>query len=175
VDIWGSTPEERGLPFPCDEELADPDAVFFRAISVDAPVSLTYRWLCQLRVAPYSVDPLDNPRFYLGRPSPKQLTSGADQLELGQVFMTMFRLTAFETGRHITLRSHRFRSVFGDVAVTYMALPDGAGSRIVVKLIGRHTYGLVGRALQPAMPWVDLVMMRAQLRRLKRYAERDAR
>jgi hypothetical protein len=175
VDTWGSTAEERGLAFPCDEHLADPDGIYFRAVAVEAPPALVFRWLCQLRVAPYSYDWLDNPGFYLGRPSPKALTPGLDRLEPGQTFMTMFRLASFERETHITLVSHRFQRVFGQVAVTYMVLPVGVGVRLVVKLLGRYPRGIVGRALQPPMPWVDLVMMRRQLLNLKRLAERDAR
>jgi hypothetical protein len=50
--IWGSTADERELPFPCDRYLADPDSVCWRAIDIEAPASVVFRWLCQLRVAP---------------------------------------------------------------------------------------------------------------------------
>ena len=175
VDTWGSTAEERKLAFPCDEHLADPDGIYFRAVAVQASPALVFRWLCQLRVAPYSYDWLDNPGFYLGRPSPKTLTPGLDRLKPGQTFMTMFRLVSFEPERHITLLAHRFHRVFGQVAVTYMVLPAGDGVRLVVKLLGRYPPGAVGRLLRQPMPWVDLVMMRRQLLNLKRLAERDAR
>ena len=133
------------------------------------------RWLCPLSVAPYAIDPLDNPAFYAGRPSPPALTAGADHLVRGQVFMTMFRLADFETDRHITLRSHRFSSLFGDVGVTYLVLPRQEGSRAVVKLVGAFKGYPVARLLAPPLAWVDLTMMQCQLRRLRRYAERDDR
>jgi hypothetical protein len=41
---------------------------------------------------------------------------------------------------------------------------------VVVKLVGRYARGVVGRALKPALPWIDLLMMR-QLLNLKRLAE----
>jgi len=175
AQIWGSTPAERELPFPGDRHLTAPSDVFFRAISVGAPPATIFRWLCQLRVAPYSYDWLDNPGFYVGRKSPPTLTPGLEQLELGQTFMTMFKLVEFERDSHVTLLSHRFRWVFGDVCVTYMVVPTGeANSRLVVKLLGRYPDGPVGRVLQPTMPWLDLFMMRRQLLNLKRLAERDA-
>ena len=59
-------PRERELPFPCDRHLADHDGAYWRAIDVEAPAPLVFRWLCQLRVTPYSYDLLDN----LGRRSP---------------------------------------------------------------------------------------------------------
>src|SRR5262249_6937940 len=67
---WGSTPAERRMQFPCDRHLPACDDALFRAVSVAAPAPLLFRWLCQLRVAPYSYDWLDN----FGRRSPRQLT-----------------------------------------------------------------------------------------------------
>lgn len=175
VRNWGSRVSERELSFQCDAHLVDPDGSYFRAVSVNAPPSITFRWLCQLRIAPYSYDFVDNPGFYVGRPSPKTLTPGADALQVGQTFMTMFRLVDYEPDRHITLVSHRFSRIFGEVAVTYLVLPEPPGCRLVVKLLGRYAANPIGKLIQPPLPWLDLVMMHRQLTRLKRYAERDAR
>jgi hypothetical protein len=75
------------------------------------------RWLGQLRVAPYSYDLLDN----RGRRSPRELTAGLDELAVGQRFMTIFTLAAFEPGKHITVRivPGSPRNLFGDLAVSY--------------------------------------------------------
>jgi hypothetical protein len=174
VLFWGTTASERELRFACDRYLKEPDGVYFRGISVSAPRAIVFRWLCQLRVAPYSYDWLDNPGFYVGRPSPRTLTPGLERLEPGQTFMTMFRLVEFEQDRHITLVARRFHRAFGDVAVTYLITSGGARSRLVVKLIGRYPRGVIGRILQRPLPWIDLVMMRRQLTRLRDLAERDA-
>ncbi|MET0910872.1 MAG: hypothetical protein ABWZ99_15510, partial [Ilumatobacteraceae bacterium] len=63
---WGSTPEERAASYPCEAFVPDAKIAVYRAIDIDAPVTVVYRWLCQLRKAPYSYDLLDN----LGRRSP---------------------------------------------------------------------------------------------------------
>jgi hypothetical protein len=173
--IWGSTAAERELPYPCDHHLAHPHGAYFRAIAIEAPAAIMFRWLCQLRAAPYSYDWLDNPGFYVGWPSPKMLTPGLEQLELGQTFMTMFELVEFMRDRHLTLRSKRFRWAFGEVSVTYMIVPAGEHRcQLVVTLLGRYPHGAVGRLLlQPTIPWLDLLMMRRQLLNLKALAERD--
>lgn len=166
---WGSTAEERGAAFPCDRYLPDADDVLFRAIDVAAPPAIVFRWLCQLRAAPYSYDLLDN----LGRTSPRELTPGLDQLATGQRVMTIFELVEFERDRHLTLILKRSRGVFGDIAVTYAVTSSGAGSRIVVKMAVKRPRGVM-RVLAPLLPAGDLVMMRKQLRTLKRLAERSA-
>jgi hypothetical protein len=61
VQFWGTTAAERGLSFACDRYLVEPQGVYFRGISVAAPPKVMFRWLCQLRIAPYSYDWLDNP------------------------------------------------------------------------------------------------------------------
>jgi hypothetical protein len=100
IDAWGSSAHERALTYPCDALLDDPDGVLFRAVDIAAPSALVFRWLCQLRVAPYSYDWIDN----FGRRSPRRLIDGLDQLEVGQRFI-IFRLASFEPGRSITLDS----------------------------------------------------------------------
>ena len=69
VHIWGTSEAERLRPYPCDEMLRDPDQVMFRAVDVEAPQGHVFRWLCQLRLAPYSYDWIDN----FGRQSPRRL------------------------------------------------------------------------------------------------------
>jgi hypothetical protein len=171
IATWGSTAAERAEEYPCDSLLADPDDVLFRAVDVAAPPSLVFRWLCQLRAAPYSYDWIDN----FGRTSPRTLTSGLDELAVGQRVMRIFRLAAFEPGRHLTLVLHDAvsRRFFGEIAVTYRVAPTRGGSRLVVKLRIHHPEGAF-RLLSPLLAAGDLVMMRKQLFTLKALAERDA-
>ena len=100
---WGSTADERKLPLPCDEILPDANARYHRAVDVQAQPAVVFRWLCQLRRAPYSYDWIDN----LGRRSPQQLTPGLEALEIGQPFMQIFALQHFEPDRSISLRLRR--------------------------------------------------------------------
>jgi hypothetical protein len=57
---WGTDPAERAAAYRCDEIVPDPAEAWFRAVTVRASRPTVFRWLCQLRVAPYSYDLLDN-------------------------------------------------------------------------------------------------------------------
>lgn len=142
-----------------------------RAIDVEAPQEVVFRWLCQLRAAPYSYDKLDN----FGRRSPQELTPGLDRLETGQRVATIFRLVGFEPGESLTIL-HR-GPVFGAVACTYWAKRVAEErSRIVVKLLWKPARGrLLGSLERLLLPPGDLVMMRRQLLNLKGLAEASAR
>ena len=79
VTDWGSTAAERAMPMPCDELVRRPSQRLHRAVDVEASPEVAYRWLTQLRLAPYSYDWLDN----LGRRSPRDLVPGTDDLAVG--------------------------------------------------------------------------------------------
>ena len=166
VRHWGTTAPERARPYPCDELVPSSDGALFRGVSVEAPAAVVFRWLCQLRAAPYSYDLLDN----RGRRSPQELTPGLERLRRGQRVMTIFELAEFETDRSITLR-HR-GALFGELAVTYQVDDAGRGrSRLVVKLIPGATRGPLGAVARLLLPPGDLLMMRRHLLNLKRLAE----
>jgi hypothetical protein len=163
---WGETEAERAARYPCDDLMPEPEQSAYRAIDVDAPAPLVFRWLGQLRVAPYSYDWIDN----LGRRSPRELTPGLEDLALGQRAMVMFEVAGFEPDRSLTLYARK--SVFGDVGITYRIVPGAdAMSRIVAKVVVR--YPRVARLMRHVPPLGDLIMMRKQLRTLKQLAERD--
>lgn len=169
-DVWGATAEEVAAPFPCDGHLVEPDAAWFRAVTVGADCDTVFRWLAQLKVAPYSYDLLDN----LGRRSPRALTPGADHLETGQRVMTIFELVDFGPSDHLTLRLRERRAVelFGEIALSYTVRPTGRQStRLVTKLLVRGPRRRSGQLETRALAWGDLMMMRRQLLTLKVLAE----
>jgi hypothetical protein len=175
VSRWGATPDEAAEEFPCDRLCASADAAYLRAVTVRAAPATVFRWLCQLRVAPYSYDWVDN----LGRRSPRALTPGAERLAAGQTVMTIFELRAFEPDRSLTVVNkvrRGGRALFGEVWVTYRVVPatDGA-SRLTAKVLVRHPPGLAGRLMRAVLPAGDLLMMRRQLLNLGALAEREER
>ena len=137
--------------------------MLLRAIEVDAPAETLFRWLCQLRVAPYSYDWIDN----RGRRSPRTLTPGVEHLEPGQRFISIFRLAEFEPGRSITVVHNG--PLFGRVVGTYEAQATGPQtSRLFVRMLVRYAHGPAARVLASVvLPAGDLVMMGKQLRTLR--------
>ena len=167
---WGATQAEARRPYAADHLVDGTILSLTRAISVAAPPELTWRWLCQIAVAPYSYDWIDN----RGRPSPRTLTPGADGLVLGQRMAIVFELVAYDAPHHWTaLTTARGRRLFGPVAMTYAAEPDPAGSRIVCRIAVPQD-GARGWTRSRLLAWGDLVMMRKQLHTLQALAERDA-
>ncbi len=172
---WGTTVEERALAFPCDGFVENPDAAYYRGVTILAPPQIIFRWLCQMRVAPYSYDWIDN----LGRRSPERLIDGLEHLAIGQTVMTIFDLLAFDTNHHLTLRHKRkipSARVFGDVLVSYIIVPmDEISCRLLAKLLVTYPRGFVGGVMKRLLPWGDLLMMRRQLLNFKRLAEQSVK
>ena len=170
---WNVTEAERAASQPCDQLL--PDAVRLdRAITIAAPPSIVFAWLCQMRVAPYSYDLLDN----TGRRSPRARSDELTRLQVGQPFVRIFgrtyvfELASFETDEHITLQPPLGSAMtrFGKVCNTYAVRPDGDGTRLHVRVLFDGP-----RPVGQTWALVNLLMMRKQLLVLKGLAERDAR
>jgi hypothetical protein len=164
---WGSTAAERAAAYPCDGQLDGATGTLYRAVDVDAPVDVVFGWLCQLRIAPYSYDWIDNG----GRRSPRTRDPANEALAVGQRFMRIFRLVDFARDRHVTLVIDG-TGTFGGVAVSYCVAPRGdGGARLVAKLVVRQRRWSLMRLV---LPLGDLIMMRKQLLTLKRLAENDS-
>ena len=168
-DCWGVAHEEESLSFPVDSVMPEANGAWYRGVTVEAPAHTLFRWLCQLRMAPYSYDWID----HRGRTSPRELTSGADELAVGQRVMSVFELVAVERGRHLTLRLKRTHG-FPPVALSYMVVPDDEKTtRLLVKVLV-HYEGLRGLLFRPWFARADLFMMKKQLETLKTLAEESS-
>ncbi|MGI9165306.1 MAG: hypothetical protein ACR2G5_02790 [Pyrinomonadaceae bacterium] len=174
-ETWGTAPDERQLAFPCDEFIPQRDAALYRGVTIHATPEVIFSWLCQMRVAPYSYDLIDNG----GRQSPSRLTPGLDELALGQTVMQIFDLIAFTRNQHLTIRIKprtRASRIFGDIAVSYLIVRKSATNcRLLVKLIVRYPSGFAARLMRRFLPWGDLIMMRRQLLNFKNLAEQTSR
>ena len=169
---WGiRLTEMKAENWPKTDEYAPiPEESWFRAVSVNAPVETVFRWICQLRLAPYSYDWIDN----FGRRSPRHLVDGIDGLRIGQKVMTIFRIHDFLTNHYVTIVLWPPRNFFSsDLRITYRCAQLGEKeTRLMIRVqirYPRHSFRGVVRWL---LPWGDLLMMRKQLVTLKRLAER---
>lgn len=170
---WGVSSNECELTYPCDPFMEAPDASYYRGVTVHASPKTVFRWLCQLRAAPYSYDWLDN----LGRKSPGELTPGLDAVEVGQEFMTIFELIDHETNRHLTMRMKRNApgyKLFGDTVLSYVIQEDTERScRLLVKFLIRYPKGVLGSLMRLVLPPGDWIMMRRQLLNFKKLSEKS--
>lgn len=167
---WNATHRERHDGYSCDAYMAGPYERFVRAVDVDAPPTTVFRWLCQLKVAPYSYDWIDNG----GRRSPRRLTSGAENLEIGQHFL-VFALADFDRDHHLTgVALPRAARVFGPMAATYRVTARGTDAGRIVACLDVGAASPTARLRRAALAWGDLVMARKQLLNLARLAEADA-
>ena len=164
-----ATAAERTAEYPCDRHVQSPRERFTRAVEVQSSPGTVFRWLCQLKVAPYSYDWIDNP----GRRSPRSLTPEAEHLQPGQEFL-VFQLVEFEQDRHITgVVLPRAERIFGRLAVSYVVEPRRAGRcRLVACLSVAAPSPFLGSARLTLLSFGDLLMMRKQLITLKEHAER---
>jgi hypothetical protein len=169
--VWGATPAEVTRDYPADALIDGPAVAMTRAVSVAASRATTWRWLCQLAVAPYSYDLVDN----LGRRSPRELTPGADELVVGQRIVKVYTLTSVEA-------PHQWTGIApgterGWMAATYAVEPDPtdpAGCRLVCRMVAAAGSPLT-RVRAHALAWGDVVMLRKQLLTLKSLAESATR
>jgi hypothetical protein len=164
--FWNTTAAENVAAYPAHRYAATPYRTFIRAVDVAAPPAVVFRWLCQLKVAPYSYDWLDN----RGRRSPRELTPDAEKLAIGQQLM-IARIVEFEPDRHITgVSLPAATAMFGAMSLTYQVTATVGGSRLVACLdVTARSWA--DRLRTDLLAVGDLVMMRKQLLNLKGLAE----
>ena len=166
--FWNTTTAEEVADYPAHRYARAPWRPIVRAIDVEAPPPVVFRWVCQLKVAPYSYDWIDN----RGRRSPRTLTPGVDELAIGQTIM-IGRIVEFERDRHITAVSLPGpTAVFGFLSITYQVDRSGSGSRLIC-CVDLTADGPAARLRADLLVVGDWVMMRKQLLTLKRLAERQ--
>ena len=171
---WRTTAYERGMVFPCDCRIKEYDSAstLYRGISIKAPPGAVFKWVSQLRIAPYSYDWIDN----RGRSSPRRLIPDLPPLDSGQTIMGEFEIVAFEMDKSLTFRAKREalrKYQLQDLVASYLIYPaDDQTSRLLVKCLMKYHGNPVAKCTQCLMPWLDLIMMRKQFLNLKLLSER---
>lgn len=168
---WQTTDEECERFYPCDDLLPDSDDEYFRSITIFSSREIVFRWLCQLKIAPYSYDWIDN----FGYKSPESLSPETAFLSPGDSFMTIFELAEWKPNHSITLRlipnSHS-EKLFGKIVLTYFITPQHLNEqRLTIKIKIKYPAGIYGFLVRLILPFGDWIMMRKQLITLKKYSE----
>lgn len=166
-DIGHSGPGSSVRTFPGETS----GQLWSRSIGIEADAPWVFAWVAQLRRAPYSYDWADN----FGRRSPQDLDPELVDVRIGDSVMSIFAVCAVVPGRSMTIRMNEGwpSRAFGQLVVHYAAEPAATGSRLVVEMAVPLAPGPLTRFRRYLLAWGDLVMMRRQLRELKRLAERD--
>ena len=157
---WGITDEEVERPYPCDDLIATPVLPLWRGVTVDVPAAGVWPWLCQLRLAPYSYDWVDN----LGHRSPREMRSLPDPRP-GEPFsqiagrLPVGRIIAVAHGEHVTAR-------IMSAVMSYVLVPQDQATRLLLKVAvsRQHAYA-------PLLALGDWPMARRQLLNLQALAE----
>jgi hypothetical protein len=166
----------KGDSFWCDALIEDANVARVRSEDIAAPPKIVYRWLCQLRVSAYSYGWADSGVYR----SPRELMPGLDRLQLGQTMMGVYELAHLVPGRELTVRLDRGRMAerglerwHAPAATTYLLTGGATSSRLVAKSVTAFPGGFRWRMVRWIVRPVDRLVLKRQLRTLKRMAERD--
>jgi hypothetical protein len=163
-DRWGVSGSETSRAYPCDDFVTSPTLQAWRGVHVEAPASVVWPWVAQVRIAPYSYDWIDN----RGQRSPREL-AGLPEPQAGDRFTTAGgrpagRIVSVDQGRQLTGR-------IGGAFMSYVLVPlEPDRTRLLLKVVAR-----TARWAVPALSAGDLIMARRQLLNLKQLAERQHR
>jgi hypothetical protein len=162
-DRWGVTDAEVSRAYPCDGRVPGPVLELWRGITVDVPPRQLWPWVCQVRLAPYSYDWLDN----LGRRSPRELR-GLPDPRPGDPFTCVGGRLAIGRVLSVASEEHLTASIMG-AGMSYVLTPSGASTRLVLKIVIARQ-----RWYATAVGLGDWPMARRQLKNFKALAEREA-
>ena len=132
----------------------------WRGVTVDASRAEVWPWLCQLRLAPYSYDWLDN----LGHRSPRELRATPEPRP-GEPFSCFAGRVAVGRVLSVAHEEHLTATILGAV-MSYVLSPTRDSTRLLLKIVmeSDHWY-------TTALAVGDWPMARRQLKNLKRLAE----
>ena len=162
-DRWGVTDAEVTRRYPCDDLVRTPVLEAWRGVTVRAEPEEVWRWVAQIRLAPYSYDWIDN----LGRRSPQHLHPLPEPMP-GEHFTTALggrrfgEIVAVLPGEQLTGR------IMGAV-MSYVLVREDPVTRLLLKIVMAQ-----GRLVAPLLAVGDLVMARRQLLNLGRLAEQTS-
>jgi hypothetical protein len=169
---WGSTSEERARHLPGDAWLENgPRAkvAMTRAISIAEPPGTVWPWIAQLGRGAgwYSWERLDNG----GRDSARHVVRWIPEPRIGDAAPIGY-LRHLEPGRSLTwwTPSTRFAGATARAVFDFDLRPDGAGTRLVIRMSADAT-GATGGLAMLIYRFVDSIMAIRQLKGIRDRAE----
>lgn len=176
ITDWGIKRGDKASKFGCDNLVSGINSQWFRAVDVNAPAELVYKWVCHMKVAPYSYDKIDNG----GKVSPQDLIPGIENLKKNEKMMTIFNIESFTPQRQINLTMDippkEWAKWYVPSAISYrIDKLSKSKSRIVVKYVAAWPHTIRGWFERYFIALADFIMMRRQLLNFRKLAERDYR
>jgi hypothetical protein len=157
---WGVSDEEVRRRYPCDELVPSPVVQLWRGITIEASPQQVWPWLCQVQLAPYSYDWLDN----FGRRSPRELR-GLPDPQPGERFSRSGG--RFDVGQILSVvHEEHLTATILDAVMSYVLVPDSASTRLLLKIVMQRS-----RWFGPLLAVGDWPMARRQLKNFKALAE----
>lgn len=130
------------------------------AVTVATTPAQVWPWLCQLQLAPYSYDWLDN----LGRRSPRELR-GLPDPRPGESFSRI--AGKLRVGRVLSVvREESLTATIMGAVMSYVLDPQEGSTRLLLKIVMER-----GHWYAPVLAVGDWPMARRQLKNLKALAE----
>src|SRR4051795_3949529 len=157
---WGVTEQEVARRYPCDDVVPDPGVQLWRGVTVDATPGQVWPWLCQVQLAPYSYDWIDN----FGQRSPRELR-GLPDPQPGDSFTCIGGRLSVGRVLSISREAHLTASILNAV-MSYVLVPSGTGTRLLLKIVQERD-----RWFAPVLAVGDWPMARRQLKNFKALAE----
>lgn len=178
-------PDEDEAPLPGDERIPEAKHQMTHSTTIEAPRSIVWRYLMQLgcdRAGWYSIDALDHG----GEPSIDHLVDGWESREAGDKLATLpsqtgfFDVYAVEKERYFVIGGEFERTAMGGgpFKMTWSFTLEPVGSdatRLITRARGAITPKWIDWVMGAVIyPPVHAIMQIAELKNIKRLAERDA-
>lgn len=160
---WGVSDAEVARRYPCDDIVPAPTLQLWRGISIAAPPAGVWPWLCQVQLAPYSYDWLDN----LGRRSPRDIRGLPDPVP-GERFSCVGGRIPVGRVLSVVPEEQLTAAIAGGV-MSYVLLPSEPGTRLLLKIVTDRPWWYAA-----PIALGDWPMARRQLMNFKRLAESAA-
>lgn len=146
-----------------------------RSIEIKATASDIFVWLKQLRIAPYSYDLIDNGN----RKSPDYIIGNLPPLKINTHFLLAFHILEFEENSFIVCRfcepiNTPVNLYMKGLFFEYRIIAHGTKAKLWCKIKGYFNTDLSSRGFFFIFCLVNKIMMKRQLKNIKRLSELSA-